>query len=286
MVTGMAVTGIAVTGMGVASTNSSDTGQVSTNAAEVYEEFFLPALFQRWAEPLVEAAQVAPGDRVLDVACGTGIAARATAARVGPQGAVVGVDINPGMLRVARTKAPGVQWLEARAEELPFENDDFDAVLCQFALMFFTDKGAALREMARVLKPGGSLAVAVWDTLENTPGYAAMTDLLRRLFGDEAARSLESPYSLGDTGRLRGLFADAGLNAVRLETRHDTANFPSIEAWVRTEIKGWTLADTLDDEQYQRLMSEAERELTGFATDTSEVAFPAPAHIVVWQKES
>src|SRR5690606_31718220 len=134
--------------------------------------------------------------------------ARSAAGRVGSQGAVVGVDINPGMLRVARIKAPEMQWLEASAEELPFEDESFDAVLCQFALMFFTDKVAALEEMARVLKPGGRLAVAVWDALENTPGYAAMTDLLRRLFGDEAARSLESPYSLGDTDRLRDLFAN------------------------------------------------------------------------------
>ncbi|HLU83379.1 MAG TPA: methyltransferase domain-containing protein [Trueperaceae bacterium] len=265
--------------------NSSDTGQVSASAAEVYEEFFLPALFQRWAEPLVTAAQVAPGDRVLDVACGTGIAARSAAGRVGSQGAVVGVDINPGMLRVARIKAPEMQWLEASAEELPFEDESFDAVLCQFALMFFTDKVAALEEMARVLKPGGRLAVAVWDALENTPGYAAMTDLLRRLFGDEAARSLESPYSLGDTDRLRDLFANAGLGDVRLETRNDTANFASIEAWVRTDVKGWTLADTLDDEQYQRLLHEAERELRRFAMATGEVAFPASAHFVLWDKE-
>src|SRR5690606_10015429 len=132
MVTDMApagteAAGTEVAGTEVASMNSSDTGQVSASAAEGYEEVFLPALLPRWAEPLVTAAQVAPGDRVLDVACGTGIAARSAAGRVGSQGAVVGVDINPGMLRVARIKAPEMQWLEASAEELPFEDESFDA---------------------------------------------------------------------------------------------------------------------------------------------------------------
>ena len=105
--------------------------------------------------------------------------------------------------------------------------------------------------MARVLKPEGTLAVAVWDSLEHTPGYAAMTELLRRLFGDEAAEGLTSPYSLGDKAGLLALFRDADMPDAEIKTQTGTARFASVEAWVHTDIKGWTLADMIDDEQYR-----------------------------------
>jgi ubiquinone/menaquinone biosynthesis C-methylase UbiE len=136
-------------------------GQVTASAAEVYEEFYLPALFQEWTGPMLEAARVEPGARVLDVACGTGVLARALTERVGPRGSVVGLDINEGMLTVARRVSPRVEWRAGAAEALPFEAESFDAVLSQFGLMFFDDRRAAIREMQRVLKPGGRLAVAV-----------------------------------------------------------------------------------------------------------------------------
>jgi ubiquinone/menaquinone biosynthesis C-methylase UbiE len=176
--------------------NDSDKGQVSKNAAEIYEEFFVPALFQPWTSRVADAAQVQAGQRVLDVACGTGVLARTVAERVGPAGSVVGLDVNAGMLAVAKRQAPQIEWQDGIAEDMPFDNDSFDAVVSQFGLMFFEDKCAAIKEMARVLRPGGQLVVAVWDSLENTPGYAIMVDLLQRLFGDKAANGLRAPYSL------------------------------------------------------------------------------------------
>ena len=159
---------------------ASDRGQVSRSAAEVYEEFFVPALFRQWVQPVADAADIRAGDRVLDVACGTGILARHAATRVGAAGSVCGVDINEGMLAVARREAPEIEWRKGAAEALPFADDGFDAVVSQFGLMFFADQAKAIREMRRVLRPGGRLAVAVWDSLANTPGYAAMTALLQR----------------------------------------------------------------------------------------------------------
>lgn len=260
-------------------------GQVSASAAEVYEAFFLPALFQEWTSRVADAAGIQPGQRVLDVACGTGVLARTVADRVGPNGAVVGLDLNEGMLAVARQKAPGIRWQQGVAEALPFEDDTFDAVVSQFGLMFFEDRATALREMLRVLRPGGRLAVAVWDSLDHTPGYAAMTRLLQRLFGDEAADALRSPYHLGDTQRLAGLFAEAGLPNATITTVEGTARFPSIASWVHTDVRGWTLADRIDDTQFEVLLDEAERTLQPFVIDDEgTVEFASPAHIVTAMK--
>ena len=260
------------------------TGQVSASAAEIYEEFYLPALFQEWATRMVDAAHVVPGQRVLDVACGTGVLARALAGAVGAGGSVVGLDVNDGMLAVARRKAPAVEWRQGRAEALPFERDGFDAVVSQFGLMFFEDRPAAIREMMRVLRPGGRLAVAVWDSLESSPGYVAFVALLQRLFGEEAAAGLRAPFVLGDSHALRTLFQEAGVPEADLATLTGTARFPSIKSWVYTDVKGWTIAEMIDEAGYQRLLAEAERDLRPFVTAEGRVAFNLPAHIVTTTK--
>jgi SAM-dependent methyltransferase len=259
-------------------------GQVTGSAAEVYEEFFVPALFQEWTDRVADAAGVRPGHRVLDVACGTGALTRVVAARVGPGGAAIGLDINDGMLAVARRRAPHVDWRAGRAEALPFEKESFDAVVSQFGLMFFEDRRAALAEMTRVLRPGGRLAVAVWDALERTPGYAAVTRLLQRLFGDRAADALRAPFGLGDPSPLRSLFASAGIPNPTVTTSKGTARFPSIKAWMYTDVRGWTLAEMIDDAQFARLVDEAEKALEPFLAVDGTVAFEMPAHIVTATK--
>ncbi len=233
-------------------------GQVPRSAAEVYEEFFVPALFREWAPRVAAAAAIRPGHKVLDVACGTGVLAREAHTRVGPDGEVAGLDRNEGMLAVARRNAPAIVWRQGLAEALPYDAGRFDAVVSQFGLMFFDDRRRALQEMLRVLRPGGRLAVAVWDRLETSPGYAAMTALLQRLFGDAIAAGLRAPFVLGNPDELRGLFAAAGLPDARIATETGTARFPSIEAWVHTDVKGWTLADLIDDAQYRQLLQAAQ----------------------------
>jgi SAM-dependent methyltransferase len=258
--------------------------QLNTRIAEVYEEFFVPALFAEWPQRILAAAAVGSGQRVLDVACGTGALARAAAEQVGAQGSVTGLDVNAGMLAVARQKAPAIDWRQGRAEDLPFDSDSFDAVVCQFGLMFFQDRPAALREMARVLRPGGRMAIAVWDTLAAMPGFAAVVDLLQRLFGSQAADGLRAPFSLGGMAALKAILSEAGLPDAGIVTRAGTARFPSIRSWMYTEIKGWVLADTVDDAQFEQLVAAAEQELQRFVATDGSVAFQTSAHVITAQK--
>jgi SAM-dependent methyltransferase len=151
--------------------------QVAGRAPEVYERELVPAVFAPWAPILVELAHPCPGERVVDIACGTGIVARVAAARVGATGVVSGVDLNPGMLSVARSAtavssrsgAP-IQWHEASADKLPFPGESFDIVYCQLGLQFFADRAAALREMHRVLGADGRLALWSGAGLAKVPG--------------------------------------------------------------------------------------------------------------------
>jgi SAM-dependent methyltransferase len=221
---------------------------------------------------------------LLDVACGTGVLALAALELVGPDGAVTGLDVNDGMLDVARRKGARIDWRNGRAEALPFPDATFDRVVSQFGLMFFEDRRNAVREMVRVLKSGGRLAVAVWASLDDTPGYAAVTRLLERLFGSEAAEALRSPFALGAAGILARLTTGTGLDAVQVQTMVGTARFPSIKSWMFTDVRGWTLADLIDEEAFERLLGEAETVLNEFVRPDGTVAFASPAHILSAQK--
>jgi len=260
------------------------TGQVTPDAAEVYEEFFVPALFLQWASRVVDAAQLKPGQNVVDVACGTGVLAREAARRVRPRGEGTGLDRNEGMLAVARRKAPDVDWQLGMAESLPFADGAMDAVISQFGLMFFEDRRAALKEMWRVVRPAGQIAIAVWAGLDRTPGYAAMTALLQRLFGDRVADALRAPFALGDPETLRSEFSEAGIPGIEIRTADGTARFPSIESWVHTDVKGWTLADLIDNAQYGRLLRAAQEDLATYVRRDGTVAFGCAAHIVIAAK--
>ncbi|HEY0878751.1 MAG TPA: methyltransferase domain-containing protein [Zeimonas sp.] len=257
-------------------------GQVNRDAAAVYERFFVPALFEQWTDAVLDAAEVgAATRRLLDVACGTGVLARAAAARLRSPDGIVGVDPNEGMLAVAAECAPGIEWREGRAENLAFDDASFDAVLCQFGLMFFEDRRAGLREMLRVLRPGGRLAVAVWDALPHSAGFAALASMLDRVVGTAAGDALRVPFSLGDGDALRTLFAQAGMPGAQVTTKAGIARFPSLDAWIRTNVRGWAFSDLVSDAQLQQLVDAARREMSALENERGEVAFAAPAHIVV-----
>ncbi len=208
-------------------------------AARSYEALFVPSLTGPFAPIVADAAGITSGDRVLDVASGTGVVAREAARRVGASGRVTGLDANPGMLAVARERAPDLTWQRGTAESLPFPDGSFDAVVSQFGLMFFTDRRAAIREMRRVLRPGGRAAIAVWDGLAAMAAFAAEIALLQRLAGQRAADALRSPFVLGDPATLARLGVEGGLDRPAVERHAATARFPSVRVLVEADLRGW-----------------------------------------------
>ena len=260
--------------------------QAKASAAAVYEDLFVPALFQEWANRVADAACVKSSDRVLDVGCGTGVLARTLAARLSPGGAVVGLDVNPGMLSVAARVAPSIEWRQGAAEQIPYEDASFNAVVSQFGLMFFSDRSAALREMVRVLTPGGHLAVAVFDSLDRSPGYAAFAAALSRVVGSHAADALRLPFALCDRGDLAALFTNAQVPSAEIATHEGTVRFPSVQAMVTADVEGWfPLAQIgVDEDQFERLVAETELDLESFVGPSGAVKFPVSAHIVTWSR--
>lgn len=251
-------------------------------AARAYEALFVPALLGQFAPIVAGVARVTEGDRVLDVACGTGILAREALRRVGPGGSVTGIDPALGMIEVAKEIAPTIEWHEGKAESLPFVDDSFDAVMSQFGFMFFTDRAQSIHEMLRVLKPNGRLAVAVWDSLLKMPAFASEVELLQRTAGQQAADALRAPFVLGDRDELSKIFTEVCTDPIEITTHQGTAAFPSIRIMVEADLRGWLplMGVNLSEEQISQILNEAEAVLAGYSTTNGQVRFDVSAHVV------
>jgi SAM-dependent methyltransferase len=258
--------------------------QVSTDAAEVYESCFVPAIFGAWASPVAVAAGIRRGNRVLDVGCGTGVLAREALRRVGQEGQVVGLDLNEGMLAVAARSEPNIEWRLGDAASLPFEDGSFDVVVSQFALMYFPDRGGSLREMWRTLAPGGHLAIAAWAPIDRARGYQILVDIAIRQCGREAADVLAAPFVLGDQVELAKLFVDSGISGAKVTLHEGSIRFPSVKEFIRIEVKGSPLAGMLSDDAMQSLAAESEHALVEFVVPSGEIIMPMDAHIVTASK--
>ncbi len=255
--------------------------QSRIDAAAAYDALFVPALFDQWVSMVADAAAIGPGQRVLDVACGTGVLTREIAARIGKNGHVVGLDPSPGMLAFAAARQSAVEWTRGVAESIPFPDHSFDAVVSQFGLMFFEDAGQSIREMLRVLQPGGRYSIAVWDAVDNIPGYSAELALIGRLAGEAAASAVRAPFCLGDRGQLSALFEAAGARRTEIVTKKGSARFPDVSTMVEAELRGWLplMGVHLDDAHIDEILQQAELALKPYVASDGEVVFDVTAHI-------
>jgi SAM-dependent methyltransferase len=194
-----------------------------------YDSYFVPSLFEPWSRELIRRAQVWKGDRVLDLACGTGI----VACRIAGTGAkVTGVEISAPRLAQAQVRARDenvpVTFVEGDATALKFANASFDLVTCQQGLQFFADKAASAKEMRRVLASGGRAVIACWAGLADNPVYALLDGIATaRLGGGYGA-----PFSFGDEAELLALLLGAKFMLANIETVARKVRFPEPERFV------------------------------------------------------
>lgn len=261
-----------------------ETFQLTRKQAQAYDDLFVPALFGQWAPQLVDCARVRKDQSVLDVACGTGVVARAARDVVGPGGRVVGVDLNPAMLAVAKEVRPELEWTQGNAEDLPFADAEFDVALCQSALFFFPDPSRAVAEMARVVARGGVVALQTYAPLAEQPAYGPFVDLVATHAGAEARVLLGTYWSQGDVGGLLGLTSAAGLSLLESRSSLGVAVFPSAAAVADTEIQATPLAERITPETRALIVAGTEELLGGYTDESGLVHVPIRATLLAATK--
>jgi ubiquinone/menaquinone biosynthesis C-methylase UbiE len=261
--------------------------QVGGNAAETYDRALVPGMFAPWAPVLLDAAEVRTGERVIDVACGTGVVTRLAATRVGSGGGrVVGLDLNAAMLAVAGQHAPAegapIEWLEADAQAMPLPDESFDVVLCQHGLQQVPDPLLALREMRRILVDDGRLALCVWSAIEGSPGMAALVAALERHVSQAAANNRRAPFALSDADVLHRLLERAGYVTFEVRTLTRTTGFPTPAALVDAQLAATPLSTlgAISADVHQAIVQDVEAALQPH-TQAGVLAVPMEAHVAV-----
>lgn len=219
----------------------------SGSVAQIYEKYLVPLIFESYATDLVGRLASGPVERVLEIAAGTGVVTRRLASTLPESVSIVASDISQPMLDVASatgTSRP-VEWRQADAMNLPFRDESFDAVICQFGSMFFPDKAKAFSEMRRVLTPGGRLIFSVWDRLEENEFADAVTAGLKNVFPDDPPRFLPRvPYGYYDTSIVERDLAGGGFTAspqittIAARSLADSPRIPAIAFCQGSPVRG------------------------------------------------
>jgi 2-polyprenyl-3-methyl-5-hydroxy-6-metoxy-1,4-benzoquinol methylase len=202
--------------------------------AETYDSYLVPSLFEPWSRELIKRAKVWKGDRVLDVACRSGI----VACRIAATGAAVtGIDVSTAFLDRARQRASeegvGVKWLEGSIEALPIRQPAFELVTCQHGLQLAADRALAVREIRRVIVPGGRAAIATWAPLELQGPYAALAEVVTRFIG---MNTFATAFSLTDAAALNKLLLDAKFFAIEIESVTRQVKIPDPRKFARVML--------------------------------------------------
>jgi SAM-dependent methyltransferase len=259
-------------------------GDVPLSLGERYEQSLVPTIFQPWAVDLVARAAPQPGERILDVACGTGVVAREALRVMGTSATVTGVDLNAGMLSVARARDPegAIAWREGSVQALPFPDASFTLVLCQQGLQYFPDRAAALREMRRVLVPDGRIVLSVWRAIEHSPGFQALGQAWARHVspGSPGAQVLP-PYVLGEGEGLPAEVEAAGFHDVQSTVASHLLRYPTLEEFPVPYIEASPLSEAwshLSEQTRAAVVREVHTALVAFIApeqEQSALAFPS-----------
>ena len=257
---------------------------ISRAAAELYESIVARHILGPWTPVLVEAARLAAGERVLDLACGTGLVARLAASRVGARGRVTGVDLNSGMISVAESlpvpDGARIEWIEGSALAIPLPEASVDVVLCQQGLQFFPDKALALREMGRVLDRGGRLAVSVWASAGVY--NSAVGEALARFIGEDSASRFCASRKVPAKDELERLAIGAGFSDVNVRTSRMDVRLPGLDRFVLDHLAGTPMAASVEaagSESRASIAASVMRAMQRF-NDGDGVRYPEEIHIV------
>jgi ubiquinone/menaquinone biosynthesis C-methylase UbiE len=208
---------------------------------EKYDRYLGPCLFEPFARDIVRRVQVSEGDSVLEIACGTGIVTRHLRDTLPKSVRIVATDLNESMLSFARAKFGHddvVEWKQADASSLPFADGSFDVVVCQFGLMFFPDKAASLREVHRVLRPGGLFVFSVWDSIDKNELAQITHQTVSSFFENDPPSFYEVPFTLHDQKIIADLLSEAGFNDAEFSVLAKTGISPSAADFAKGLIEG------------------------------------------------
>ena len=267
--------------------NQQEQWHFEDNPDELFERYLVPAKFGPWAEDVVELAAPRPGERILDVACGTGVVTRLVAPLVGATGRVVGQDLNAGRIAVARSLSPvsgvAIEWQESDVSALPFPDATFDLVCCQQGLQFFPDRLAALGEMSRVLVSGGRLVLNTWRSIDHQPGALAMSKALQIHVSAEAAAFRRTPFVLGEAEPVEAVMREVGFRDIVIRPTIKLVRFPSAEAFTIRYISGVAplarMVSEVDDKARTSLLEDMSAALQKYM-DADGLALPTASHLI------
>ena len=265
--------------------NRPEQWHLNADAAQRYERCVAHYILGPWAPLLVDAAGIVAGERVLDVACGTGVVTRIAAERVGITGKVAGLDLNPGMIAVARALPPPagakIEWHTRSALDLGLDDGSFDAVLCQQGLQFFPDKLAALREMRRVLRRNGRLALSVWSSAGHYNG--AVGTALERFVGHETAHRFCASRQAPARDELLRLATDAGFSDVQIELARLDIRLPHIDQFALEHLAATPVAPVIASsgaETRAMIGASVMHQLERYADTAGSVIYPEETYVL------